>query len=90
MNHLETLKLAKCGVELNQGIDVIFRDKEVHSAIILFIVLFTHDLFKLILKGSIVKINVGEVRAISNEILKLAMVVHLRVIYVREVSLCKG
>jgi hypothetical protein len=89
LNHFETLKLAKGGVELNQGIDVIFRYKEAHSAVILFIMLFIHDLLQLILEGSIVKINVGEVRAISNEILKLAMVVHLRVIYVREVSLCK-
>lgn len=86
-DHFKALELAVFRVEFQKTFDVILRDKEAHTAVVIFIVLFCNNLFELVLERGGVKVNVREMRTISNKVLELPVVNHLGIVDGREISL---
>ena len=86
-DHFEALKLAVFRVELEKTFDVVLRDKEAHSAVVLFVVLFCHNFFELVLERGGVEVNVRKMGSIPHKVLELPVVGHLGIVNDREISL---
>jgi len=76
-------------VEFQESLNIILRSQERYTTVVFFIVLFRHHFFQLIIEGRGLKVNVRNVRAISNKVLKLTILIQLIIFECREVSLIR-
>jgi hypothetical protein len=89
-DHFKALELAVFGVKLEETVNVIFGDKEIHSAVVFFIMFLSHHLFKLIFEGIGVKINMRKMRTISDKVFELSVMCHFSIVNIWEVSLSRN